>query len=34
MAKFPNWVVLQGDAKDVLKTLPDNSIQCAVTSPP
>lgn len=25
---------LQGDCRDVLKTLPDKSIQCCVTSPP
>ena len=26
--------ILTGDARDVLKTLPDNSIDCVVTSPP
>ena len=27
-------VILQGDALTVLKTLPDNHVQCVVTSPP
>ena len=26
--------ILQGDARDVLKTLPDNSVHCCVSSPP
>lgn len=26
--------ILQGDCRDVLKTLPDESVQCVVTSPP
>jgi len=26
--------ILQGDCLDVLATLPDNSVQCCVTSPP
>ena len=26
--------IIQGDAREVLKTLPDNSINCCVTSPP
>lgn len=26
--------VLQGDAREVLPTLPDASVQCCVTSPP
>ena len=27
-------VVLNGDTRDVIRELPDNSFQCAVTSPP
>ena len=27
-------VILQGDALEVLKTLPDESVNCCVTSPP
>lgn len=30
----PDWCVLQGDAIQVLPGLPDNSINCCVTSPP
>lgn len=26
--------ILQGDCRDVLKTLPDNSVHCCITSPP
>ena len=26
--------ILQGDCRDVLKTLPDESVHCVVTSPP
>jgi DNA modification methylase len=26
--------ILQGDCIEVLRTLPDNSVQCVVTSPP
>ncbi len=26
--------ILQGDCREVLKTLPENSINCCVTSPP
>ena len=26
--------ILQGDCRDVLKTLPDDSVHCVVTSPP
>lgn len=26
--------VLEGDCRDVLKTLPDGSVHCVVTSPP
>lgn len=26
--------ILQGDARDVILTLPDESVQCVVTSPP
>ena len=26
--------ILTGDCRDVLKTLPDNSVHCVVTSPP
>lgn len=26
--------ILMGDCRDVLKTLPDSSIHCVVTSPP
>lgn len=29
-----NASLYQGDCRDVLKTLPNNSIQCCVTSPP
>jgi DNA modification methylase len=28
------WEILEGDAYDVLRTLPDCSVQCCVTSPP
>lgn len=28
------WTLLQGDALDLLKTLPDESVHCCVTSPP
>jgi len=28
------WTLLNGDAVAVLKTLPDASVQCCVTSPP
>ena len=28
------WTLLQGDALEQLKTLPDESIHCCVTSPP
>jgi site-specific DNA-methyltransferase (cytosine-N4-specific) len=27
-------VVLHGDTRDVIRSIPDNSVQCAVTSPP
>lgn len=30
----PDWCVLQGDAIQILPGLPDNSINCCVTSPP
>lgn len=34
-AKTDNMIqILQGDCRDVLKTLPDESVQCVVTSPP
>lgn len=26
--------ILQGDCRDVLKTLPDESVHCVITSPP
>jgi predicted methyltransferase len=29
-----NISILQGDCLNVLKTLPDQSVQCCVTSPP
>lgn len=29
-----NWRVLVGDVRDGLRTLPDNSVHCCVTSPP
>lgn len=29
-----NLTIIQGDCRDVLKTLPDASVQCCVTSPP
>jgi DNA modification methylase len=28
------WELLNGDALDMLKTLPDESVHCCVTSPP
>ena len=28
------YSLLQGDCLDVLKTLPDKSVQCCITSPP
>ena len=31
---FVNIQIIQGDALDVLRTLPDKSVQCCVTSPP
>lgn len=27
-------MILQGDCRDILKTLPDKSVHCVVTSPP
>lgn len=32
--KYQKWNVYLGDARDVLASLPDNSFQCAITSPP
>lgn len=29
-----SWQILQGDVREVLATLPDQSVQCVVTSPP
>ncbi len=29
-----SWEIKQGDALDVLRTMPSESIQCCVTSPP
>ena len=29
-----SWKIHQGDALEVLRTLPDESVQCCVTSPP
>lgn len=34
MVAGPRNVILQGDARDVLATLPDECVQCVVTSPP
>jgi site-specific DNA-methyltransferase (adenine-specific) len=31
---MPNWTLHQGDCLDVLKTLPDNSVDSVVTDPP
>lgn len=28
------WKILQGDALESLRTLPDGFVQCCVTSPP
>lgn len=28
------WTVLEGDCRDLLRTLPEESVQCCVTSPP
>src|SRR5690242_787959 len=28
------WMIMQGDALDRLRELPDNSVHCVVTSPP
>ncbi|MBV9868838.1 MAG: site-specific DNA-methyltransferase [Abitibacteriaceae bacterium] len=33
-ANGSDWQVLQGDARNCLKTLPDNCVNCVVTSPP
>lgn len=30
----PSWSVLQGDCLDVLRGLPEGSVDCVVTSPP
>jgi len=29
-----NWRILQGDCRDMLRSLPAESVQCAITSPP
>jgi hypothetical protein len=29
-----NWFIWTGDARDILKNIPDESVQCCVTSPP
>ncbi len=34
MTNSPNLTILQGDVIEQLKTLPDESVQCVVTSPP
>ncbi len=31
---MPDWIVHQGDCRDILATLPDNSIDAIVTDPP
>lgn len=34
MTETPNLTILNGDVIEQLRTLPDNSVQCCVTSPP
>ncbi|MDD3492941.1 MAG: DNA methyltransferase, partial [Candidatus Thermoplasmatota archaeon] len=34
MSKAPDWRLLQGDVREVLREVPDESIQVVVTSPP
>lgn len=29
-----SWKLLEGDVRAMLRTLPTNSVQCVVTSPP
>ena len=31
---MPTWKILQGDCLEVMKTMPDCSVQCVVTDPP
>ena len=28
------WQIIRGDAREVLRTLPDESVDCCVTDPP
>jgi len=32
--KLDHSLIIQGDAASILKSIPDNSVQCAITSPP